>query len=188
MAQARPLSNVGSRTSFFAAFHSLVAVHTSNRLNHALASPSSKGSGKHIMFPVAIVPGFGTTVTARKNNPENSHNSVITKSRGHHVSDHETHYTHTQSIIYPITSVTYDFRTLYLWRHCSWIIIPRTLKIRTQVPITLPYLRPHQVFKYCWGEPERAPLKREVGTVVHARKTTAKSGLPHTTVSLVGWQ
>ena len=38
-----------------------------------------------------------------------------------------------------------------------------------------------------WGEPERAPLKREVGTVVHARKTTAKSGLPHTTVSLVGW-
>ena len=38
-----------------------------------------------------------------------------------------------------------------------------------------------------WGEPERAPLKREVGTVVRARKTTAKSGLPHTTVSLVGW-
>ena len=38
-----------------------------------------------------------------------------------------------------------------------------------------------------WGEPERAPLKREVGTVVHARKTTARSGLPHTTVSLVGW-
>ena len=41
--------------------------------------------------------------------------------------------------------------------------------------------------KYNWGESERAPLKREVGTVVHARKTTAKSGLPHTTVSLVGW-
>ena len=39
----------------------------------------------------------------------------------------------------------------------------------------------------CWGEPVRAPLKGEVGTVVHARKTTAKSGLPHTTVSLVGW-
>ena len=38
-----------------------------------------------------------------------------------------------------------------------------------------------------WGEPERAPHKRELGTVVHARKTTAKSGLPHTTVSLVGW-
>ena len=38
-----------------------------------------------------------------------------------------------------------------------------------------------------WGEPERAPLKREVGTVVHARKKMAKSGLPHTTVSLVGW-
>ena len=78
MAQAHPLS---SRTSFFAAFQSLAAAHTSNRLHHALASPSSKGSGKHIVFPVAIVPGFGTTVTTRKNNPENSHNSVIIKSK-----------------------------------------------------------------------------------------------------------
>ena len=81
MAQARPLSNVGSRTSFFAAFQSLAAAHTSNRLNHALASPSSKGSGKHIVFPVTIVPGFGTTVTTQKNNSENSHNSIIIKSK-----------------------------------------------------------------------------------------------------------
>ena len=114
MAQARPLSNVGSRTSFFAAFQSLAAAHTSNRLNHALASPSSKGSGKHIVFPVAIVPGFGTTVTTRKNNPENSHNSVIINQRcehmdkGDHVSAHKIHYTHTQSIIYPITHKNCD--------------------------------------------------------------------------------
>ena len=69
MAQARPLSNVGSRTSFFAAFHSLAAAHTSNRLNHALASPSSKGSGKHIVFPVAIVPGFRHHCNSSKEQP-----------------------------------------------------------------------------------------------------------------------
>ena len=66
MAQGRPLSNVGSCTSFFAAFHSLAAAHTSNRLNHDLASPSSRGSGKHIVFPAVIVPGFGTTVIAQR--------------------------------------------------------------------------------------------------------------------------
>ena len=117
MAQAHPLSNVGSCTSFFAAFQSLAVPHTSNRLNHALASPSSKGSGKYIAFPVVIVLVFGTTVTARENNPENSHNSVITKSRcehmdkrGDHVPNDKTHYPHTQSIIYPITALLFSGR------------------------------------------------------------------------------
>ena len=110
MTQARPLSNVGSRMSFFAVFHSLAAA---NRLNHALASPSSKGLGKHIVFPVAIVPGFGTTVITRKSNPKNSHNSVIVKSKCKHMDKGESsrdsshdHYTHIQSIIYPIACIT----------------------------------------------------------------------------------
>ena len=47
--------------------HSLAAVHVSNRRNHHdLASPSSKGSGKHIVFPVTIVSGFGTIVIIRR--------------------------------------------------------------------------------------------------------------------------
>ena len=66
MAQAHPLSKVGSRVSFVAAFHSLAAVHTLNHQNHNLASPSSRGSGKHIVFPVAIVPGFSTSVITRR--------------------------------------------------------------------------------------------------------------------------
>ena len=66
MAQAHPLSKVGSRVSFFAVFHSLAAAHTSNIQNHNLVFPSSRGSGKHIVFPVAIVPAFGTSVITRR--------------------------------------------------------------------------------------------------------------------------
>ena len=43
------------------------------------------------------------------------------------------------------------------------------------------------VMAYNWGEPERAPHKQELGTVVHARRTVAKNRITTHYYSLVQW-
>ena len=43
------------------------------------------------------------------------------------------------------------------------------------------------VMAYNWGEPEQAPHKQELGTVVHARRTVAKNRITTHYYSLVQW-
>ena len=66
MAQAHPLSNVSSLTSFLARSHSLAAAHTSNHLSHNIVFASSKGPGKQIVVPVAIVLDFDTNAITQE--------------------------------------------------------------------------------------------------------------------------
>ena len=66
MAQARPLSSIGSRCSFFAASQPLAVAQTSYRLNQERESPSCRGSGRANPPPAAMISRVSAPICKRR--------------------------------------------------------------------------------------------------------------------------